>query len=1209
MNRKAFVVPSPDASIRELGRNAFSRRRSTWRAQLRSATLLDQIRHSDARVPEFTFEEVDVARANDLVRLAELTRPLRDRRKDPGELPAIAQTYADLAASPNIGQARRAELLAMAASTWSLAGYQANASAMGHQYLGVIDEQAGHAPLQVEPTNSAAPAALAVLVGAVLQRDVAEVARLGAMAEIAVRSIGRRLIEEQGDEPIDPADAAVLGAYGLAARSARALARFWRMGDVTAGQRATDDLRKAAAILMHTNVVDSWVLVDNLSHVVEDIVATSPWRMLRRTPTWNGLWKRYVRSLAIGRQPVVQVWPSQQKVLDAGLLDAASRNLAVTMPTSAGKTRLAEWAVLHALARNIGPSQARPLAVYVVPSRALAGEVERNLTQSLGAVGLRVSGLFGGSEHVQYELHLIETTDVLVVTSEKLDLLLRNDDSIGPRISLVVADEGHLLGERDRGLRLELVLTRVRRQAPQARVLMLSAVLPNGDDVATWLDPKLDGRNLVDVDWSPSGLRVGIFTWQGQEVDGQQGVVRYRDADADHDFFLPFVITRRLRRTRLFPSDAKDVAAQLALHYGRLGPVLIAAPRKAMTATAARSVLAACRREDVKWGADLVGNIPSQVVSRRERVAAAVASVAGADHELIEMVRAGIGYHHAGIHETIRLELEAAFREGALHVLCATSTLGQGVNLPAKTVIFSGTWRGQNDQLPVRDFWNIAGRAARPFLETEGHVILIAKNGTELRRLRDRYLDLTKLEPIRSTLVRLYLGLVQARLGRFPGSSTDVPETLDLGTDVEGETERWAETLDLQLLSLLAEEVVDTDDEAVLLDAVRDVLEETFGGSQLGVRDYPVAPLVRFATRRVRQLVMRVPDSGLRKAFLKTGLSLAGCESALTAARSIVAEIQSDSDLMNADRWMDLRRIILQNAIGVAEIRISCEDEHASPGAMADLASDWIDGMTVDDLRQRHGALVGVEDPMKFAACLDRIVVHDLAWVVSAIIQLVERELGETVDGRLEALPAMVKYGVSTETACFASSIGVRERPDAVSLGIAFPDDLGVSLPSFLGWVNGLTPGEVTAHVSETTARRFLQRAAALITPQEALDLLVTEEGTILSPLRGIGPMGTAAIVDQLEAGDDLVLQREYVNAADENAIAVWTPGREKIGYVAREIARVLAPLIDLEEGPEVVARLAVQSARGVSMADGGEHEAGEGIRETVRMEITVSST
>lgn len=157
-------MPDPDAAVRNLGRTAFTRGgRGTWRAQLRSATLLGQIRHSDARVPDFTFRALDVARINDLVRLGELTRSPRERREDPGELPAVAQTYADLADSIAVGDPRRAELLALAASSWSLAGYQANAAALADQYLGEIDQQTGRAPLEADVAAAAAPAAIALL--------------------------------------------------------------------------------------------------------------------------------------------------------------------------------------------------------------------------------------------------------------------------------------------------------------------------------------------------------------------------------------------------------------------------------------------------------------------------------------------------------------------------------------------------------------------------------------------------------------------------------------------------------------------------------------------------------------------------------------------------------------------------------------------------------------------------------------------------------------------------------------------------------------------------------------------------------------------------------------------------------------------------------------------------------------------------------------
>jgi replicative superfamily II helicase len=239
------------------------------------------------------------------------------------------------------------------------------------------------------------------------------------------------------------------------------------------------------------------------------------------------------------------VWPSQRIALDAGLLDRSARSMAVTMPTSAGKTHIAEWAILHALApgddnrwRLLVPD----LAVYVVPTRALAAQVERYLADSLELVGLRVSSLFGSAEHVRYETELLGFTDVLVVTTEKLDLLLRNMPVLADRLRLVLVDEGHALDKSERGLRLEMLLTRIRRTTPGARVVLLSAVLPNGEDIARWLDPAADGSNQAEIDWSPSRLRTGVFSWRGREADGQRGAIDYGTTGTE-EFFLPRVLT------------------------------------------------------------------------------------------------------------------------------------------------------------------------------------------------------------------------------------------------------------------------------------------------------------------------------------------------------------------------------------------------------------------------------------------------------------------------------------------------------------------------------------------------------------------------------------------------------------------------------------------------------------------------------------------
>jgi hypothetical protein len=257
------------------------------------------------------------------------------------------------------------------------------------------------------------------------------VARLGSQATAALPGLGATMIDvgndnADADDDIGGADSpaslsslAVLGAYGLLGRSATALARFWITGDRAAAATAIASLDQATMTLLNAGVVDTFNLVDNLAHVVEDIVAVSPWRRLRDTDRWGDRWRCYLSTRALNRHPLLQVWPSQQAAIDTGLLRAPRSNLLITMPTSAGKTNIAEWAVLDA----VGGTENK-CAVYIVPTRSLATEAEATLSRSLSRLGLTVSAMFGGLEHVDHELDLLIDSHVVVATSEKLDLLM-----------------------------------------------------------------------------------------------------------------------------------------------------------------------------------------------------------------------------------------------------------------------------------------------------------------------------------------------------------------------------------------------------------------------------------------------------------------------------------------------------------------------------------------------------------------------------------------------------------------------------------------------------------------------------------------------------------------------------------------------------------------------------------------------------------------
>ncbi|MGW3477958.1 DEAD/DEAH box helicase [Streptomyces althioticus] len=1157
------------------------------RAQLRSHVLGDQISLEGAPVA-YTYDLDGMRNGLALARLGQLTRTPRERRADPGPLTEIAEAYADLADRYATAHPRRVELLAVAATMWSLAGYQANAATLAAAFTREARALFARGENEVfETPTTAAPFRIAELTGAVLRRDLDEVSRLGQQTADDLPALGRRLLGETTEGQADVADAAVLATYGLTGRAARNLAILWRTGNRAAGRAAIADLRKASSILLDASVADTWTLIDSLAHVTEDIVATSPWLLLRRAATWGRLWERYLKALIVAERPVIQVWPSQRAALDAGLLDAAARNMAVTMPTSAGKTHIAEWAILHALAPRPGDETrwwlVSRLAVYVVPTRALAAQVERHLAESLELLGLRVSSLFGGAEHVRYEMQLLDFTDVLVVTSEKLDLLLRSMPELAARLALVLVDEGHAIDRSERGLRLEMLLTRIRRTAPDSRLLLLSAVLPNGEDLARWLDPDADATNLAKINWSPSRLRMGVFSWRGRDADGQQGAIDYGNG-GNGEFFLPRVLTRYKKRVNLFPSAPKDVAAALALHFDRLGPVLIAQPTKVKARAAAKALGEALKKQGAPKLGTADGSFSAEVARRRLEASAEIGRHIGNSHELALMVLGGYAYHHSEVPQVVRTCLERAYRNGALRVLCATSTLSQGMNLPTKTVLVPDTWRGQGERVSVRDFWNTAGRAGRAGQETEGHVVLIAKDSSAAQELRRHYLDRDKIEPVVSTLGWLYYELVTARLGRHPGVGEDLT-ALDLSDPADGKLAEWAEGLDIQLLALLAEEVVETPDQQLLEQAAKALLGDTLGGHQLGAQQWSLAPLARFSARRVAAIAHRLPDRLARAAIVRSGLSVQGGIDALAAAEQIQTVLDVRPELLTTELWPTLQRHILTLATDVHEVQRGIRQKKVAGPALISLATDWIAGLPAADLHQRHHGDLLTPDITATTSAIDKIIVQDLAWIVSALLQLLELRRGVPAEGHMAALPAMIKYGVGSPAACYASSIGIRDRATATNLAAncPYPEP---TFRQFLDWLSQLTTDEITTLTDPDTAR-LLIRSTERRSPRAAQAAILSGAGTFTCPLRGVRHSGNDATLAQLPAGAPLDLVRDPANEADPNAIQVQHQG-VFLGWIAREIARPLALALDQDPAPRIYTQLATD-ARSIAQQSGAD--------------------
>lgn len=407
------------------------------------------------------------------------------------------------------------------------------------------------------------------------------------------------------------------------------------------------------------------------------------------------------------------LYPPQEMAVSSGILEG--KNLMVTTPTASGKTLIATMAIVKCLEKG-------KKAAYLTPLRALASEKYEDLKilekMTIREKKPRVIVATGDYDSSGKEL---ANADVIVLTNEKMDTLFRHGAEWLGEIGLYISDEIHLIGDRERGPALEMMLTRVRRQYPTSQIVSLSATVSNADEMAGWL-----GCELVESNWRPTKLVEGVYDY---------GTVKLNDG----------------RREQFHGSGVQGMAAvDLAIDsLGNGGQALIfAETRKRASSLAAKAAEGVYR------------NLSSD--DRKEAVSFSAAILErGEDSELTrtlsQLVSKGVAFHHAGLGPYSRKIVEDAFKKGVVKVLTATPTLAAGVNLPARRVVVASVLRYDSDYggsvpISVLDYKQLCGRAGRPKYDSAGEAIIAAgDSGVSGEDLYDHYV-LGTPEPIRSQL-------------------------------------------------------------------------------------------------------------------------------------------------------------------------------------------------------------------------------------------------------------------------------------------------------------------------------------------------------------------------------------------------------------------------------------------------------------------------
>jgi len=387
----------------------------------------------------------------------------------------------------------------------------------------------------------------------------------------------------------------------------------------------------------------------------------------------------------------------------------------LSTPTASGKTLVAILAAGRVLAE-------KGLRVaYLAPLRALAYEKyeDFHLLTGLKILGKKRPVVKVSTGDYDSSGEELMDADVLVLTNEKFDSLTRQRPSWVRRFGLFIIDEVHLLGDRERGATLEIVLSKIKSFNSTAQILALSATVKNGKQIAEWLKAK-----LVDLKWRPVPLKEGVAV--NSKIyfnDGSVDELLHGYGDSPIGIALDSV--KKGGQALVF-ADTRKRAVKMALNASTLTGKLLAFDEAAEL----RSI-----------ASDILNSAEETEISRM----------------LAECVRNGVAFHHAGLAAQHRRIIEKEFKSSKIKMLFATPTLASGINLPARRVIVSSLNRydsgsGMNLPLEVMDYKQMSGRAGRPKYDKFGEAVILARDEEEMEMLFDLYIK-GEPEMIRSQLL------------------------------------------------------------------------------------------------------------------------------------------------------------------------------------------------------------------------------------------------------------------------------------------------------------------------------------------------------------------------------------------------------------------------------------------------------------------------
>ncbi len=412
------------------------------------------------------------------------------------------------------------------------------------------------------------------------------------------------------------------------------------------------------------------------------------------------------------------LYPPQELALSKGVMNG--NNILVTTPTSSGKTLIGLMGMINILNK-------RKKVVYLTPLKALAAEKfnEFKIIKNLSCFKNRkINIAISTGDYDSSGTELIDK-DIIILTNEKMDSILRHDSSWIFDVGLFIIDEIHLLTERERGPTLEIILTKIKLMQQKPQIIGISATISNSNEIADWLKCE-----PIQSKWRPTELIEGVYNYG--KVTMSNGTTFEIDNIGVADNSTGGILSLAMN------SITNDGGQSLVFAETRKRAVSLA---KKTSDVLPKLLDKASKLSAQKIGVEILKQGDDTELNRT----------------LSNIVTKGVGFHHAGLGLKSRQIVEDAFRKGTIKILFATPTLAAGVNLPARRVVITSIFRydyeyGGNVPLSVLQYKQLCGRAGRPAYDKYGEAIIIADSRTNPEDLYNHFV-LGEPEPIVSQLM------------------------------------------------------------------------------------------------------------------------------------------------------------------------------------------------------------------------------------------------------------------------------------------------------------------------------------------------------------------------------------------------------------------------------------------------------------------------